>query len=222
MNSTISRLLSRTWGLCALAAFVASAQAGPVFVNGSFETPNLFYQAPGGGSSSAITGWTTALSGVEHYNSPAYGVGAAADGVMAVDLAYYTSLAGGAIEQALQTVAGETYTVNFFAGNSINGGRTGTGVVKISIDGSHLVDIDTPNATTVATVWAQRSFSFTASGSNSVVRFWNVQNPFLHYALIDGVSVAEPGTGGNVPEPGSLILASLGLIGLAATRRKQV
>lgn len=118
---------------------------------------------------------------------------------MAVDLAYVTRLAGGGIEQALATEAGETYTFDFFAGNSTNGGRTGMGIVKISIDGVDVIDIATPDASTVATLWAQRSFSFTAISGSSVVRFWNLQNPLQHFALIDGVSVGT--TGGGVPEP---------------------
>lgn len=40
-----------------------------------------------------------------------------------------TSLNGGAIEQALQTVAGETDTAGFFAGNTDNAGRTGAHAV---------------------------------------------------------------------------------------------
>jgi hypothetical protein len=210
----------RCAGLCLLASVAGAAQAAPVFVNGSFETPALFYQAPGGGDSTALPGWTTALSGVEHYHSAAYGLGPAADGVMAVDLAYVTSMAGGAIEQALDTVAGETYTVAFHAGNTRSSGRTGSGIVKISIDGVHLTDIATPDALTGLTVWSLESFSFTAADSSSVVRFWNDQNPLVHFALIDGVSVAESGGGHAVPVPGTsaLLAVGLGLLGIRRTR----
>lgn len=209
----------RRAGLGLLASVAFAAQAAPVFVNGSFETPSLFYQAPGGGSTTAVPGWTTALSGVEHYNSAAYGLGLAADGSMAVDLAYVTSLTGGAIEQALDTVAGDTYTVAFYAGNSRSSGRTGSGIVKISIDGVHLVDIATPDAPTGLTVWSLESFSFTAADSSTVVRFWNDQNPLVHFALIDGVSVAASDGGHAVPVPGTSALLALGL-GLMGVRRK--
>lgn len=199
----------------------SAAHATPVaFVNGSFEVPGVSYQAPGGGNSSAIAGWTTALSGVEHYNSTAYGLGPAADGLMVVDLAYYTSLAGGGIEQALATVAGESYEVGFFAGNSRSSGRDGSGIVHVTIDGAGTLDFATPVALTGLTVWEQRSFRFTATDSSTVIRFWNDQNPFLHFALIDGVSVGTPAVG-IVPEPGSAGLAGLALLGLASVGRRK-
>ncbi len=63
-----------------LACAATPAAASNLLVNGGFENPTVGYQLVPGGNSSAISGWTTVLSGVEHYNSPAYGVGPAADG----------------------------------------------------------------------------------------------------------------------------------------------
>ncbi|MFN0183675.1 MAG: DUF642 domain-containing protein [Aquabacterium sp.] len=193
----------------ALAAVLAGpAQATGLFANGSFENPgNYTYQLYGGGST-GITGWTTVLSGVEHYNPTAYGQGAAADGRMVVDLANYVYASGG-IEQAVATTAGQAYDVSFFAGNTRSSGRDGTGIVKVTIAGSTTLQFATAVASTGLTVWEQRSFSFVATGSSTVIRFWNDQNPNAHFALIDGVGATVA-----VPEPGTWGLLSLGLAGI--------
>ena len=201
--------------LSALAAALPAQAATNLFVNGSFETPTVTYQALGSGST-AITGWTTVLSGVEHFNAPANGVGAAADGVMVVDLANLTFLTGGGLEQAVATTSGQSYDVSFSAGNSLSSGRTGTGIVKVTIDGSTTQSFATAAATSATMAWAVRSFSFVATGSSTLIRFWNDQNPNLHFADIDGVSVTA-----SVPEAQSWAMWAAGLaaIGVGVRRR---
>lgn len=202
--------LARALAFTAAAAAASQVAAANLFANAGFESPgNYTYQLYSGGST-AITGWTTVLSGVEHYNSTAYGLGAAADGLMVVDLANYVFASGG-IEQAVATQAGQRYDVSFFAGNSRSSGRDGTGIVKVTIDGATTLSFATAVAAGVTTVWEQRSFSFVASGASTTIRFWNDQNPLAHFALIDGVGAVQA-----VPEPGTWALMALGLAGIGA------
>lgn len=196
----------------ALLAAAAPAGATNLFSNASFESPSYGYAQYAGGSA-AITGWTTVLSGVEHYSPSAFGQGLAADGQMAVDLANYVFVGGG-IEQTVATVAGQSYDVSFWAGNSLASGRDGTGIVKVSFDSTTL-QFATAVATSAQHAWALRSFSFVASGSSTTIRFWNDQNPLAHFALIDGVGAVPA-----VPEPGAAALMVLGLAGVLAARRR--
>lgn len=198
--------------IAALLACIAlpAAAADNLFVNGSFETPALGYQLLPGGST-AITGWTTALSGVEHYSAGS----SAADGTMVVDLANYV-YSNGAIEQSIATTVGQAYVVSFFAGNTKSSGRDGTGIVKVTIDGTGTLQFDTAVATGAAYAWAERSFTFTAADASTTIRFWNDQNSFTHFALIDGVGAVAA-----VPEPASVALWLAGLAATAAFRPRR-
>jgi Protein of unknown function (DUF642) len=213
-----SSWLSVGWCAAALtSALVTSpARAANLFTNGSFETPNVSYAALGTGST-AITGWTTVLSGVEHFNASSYGLGAAADGLMVVDLANYTYLTGGGLEQAVATVPGQSYDLSFAAGNSLSFGRTGTGIIKVTLDRSTTLSFNTAVATGSALVWAQRSFSFVATGSSTMVRFWNDQNPNLYFADLDAVSM-QPSA---VPEPSPAVMLTTGLLVMASLARRR-
>jgi hypothetical protein len=215
-SKTLRRLSRAATLAAALCLAGSSATAANLFVNGSFETPTLTYQLLGGGST-AITGWTTVLSGAEHFGPAAYGLGVAADGLMAVDLANFTYLSGGGLEQSVATVVGQSYDVSFAAGNSLSSGRTGTGIVKVTIDGATTYSFNTAVATTAAMAWENRSFSFVATGTSTVVRFWNDQNPLNHFAVIDAASVqAAP-----VPEAQSWLMLGAGLAVVGAVLRKR-
>jgi hypothetical protein len=208
--------LSTGIALVALAAALPAQAASNLFVNGSFETPTISYEELGGGST-VITGWTTVLSGVEHFNVAAQGVGAAADGVMAVDLANYTFVAGGGLEQAVATTPGQSYDISFWAGNSKSAGRTGTGIIKVTLDGSTTQSFATAVATSATMAWALRSFSFVATGSSTLIRFWNDQNPNQFFADLDGVSVAA-----SVPEANSWLMLAAGLAAIGGCVRRRL
>jgi hypothetical protein len=196
----------------ALLLAASGAHADNLFENGSFESPGGFgnFILPGG--STFVTGWTTVLTGIEYFN--ATGFGGAADGVMVVDLANYVYSTGG-IEQTVDTVVGNTYEIAFSAGNYLGSGRTGTGVVKVTVDGVTQT-FDTAIATTSTTVWKQISFEFVASQAQTTVRFWNDQNANQYFAFIDGVGMTPV-----VPEPQTwaLLAGGLGLVGWAGRRR---
>jgi hypothetical protein len=201
--------------IAACALLLADAQATELLVNGSFESPQVSYSRYGAGST-AITGWTTVLSGVEAFSPSALGFGAAADGLMVVDLANYTFSAGG-LEQTVATVPGQAYDVGFFAGNSLSSGRTGTGIVKVTIDGTTTLQFDTAVATSATLAWAARSFSFVATDDATTIRFWNDQNANQYFALLDGVGVTAA-----VPEPATWALLGVGAaLLLSRTQRRR-
>lgn len=214
MNTTSRRCLMAICGTWILSS-AASAWAAvplPQFTNGGFEVATSYGQFKPGGSTD-ITGWTTVLSGVEYFDATPYGGSPA--GPWVVDLANYT-YAGGGIEQVLSTTAGQAYALSFMAGNYSGLGRTGSGIVKVTVDGA-TTSFDTALATAPAMAWALQTLNFTAASANTTVRFWNDQDANRHFAFIDGVALAVSA----VPEPGTAALWWAGLAaGLWLSRRQ--
>lgn len=198
-----------------LIAVLASgtARADNLLVNPGFELPAGNSYVALLGNSTAITGWKTVLSGVEWFNAVPYG--GAADGVMIVDLANYTYLNGGGIEQTFATEAGRTYDLAFSLGTLAGYGRDGTAHIDVTVAGN-TTGYDLVNYT-AHTAWTPVSLSFQATGATTTLRFTNTQNPNLHFAYVDGVSAVAA-----VPEPESwaLLLGGLTLIGAIARRRR--
>lgn len=197
------RLVSAGMLLCAASITHAS------IVNPGFEpdtSVNSNNVLPGG--SNAIPGWTTIENGVEWFNPAAFGSTVSPDGGYAVDLANFTFNASG-IQQTFATVAGQSYTVEFFASTSAGQGRLGTAEILVEADGVmeqfNLVNMSTQF------VWELQSFTFIADDDEATLTFANYQDANLHFANIDGVSI--------VPAPATgMMMLGFGLLG--ARRRR--
>ena len=187
-----------------------SARAdGNLLVNGSFELPgDCAGNCVTAGGSTAIAGWTTVLSGVEHVDPNAFGTGPVPAGRRAVDLANHVYPQGGGVSQSFDTSVGGRYLLSFWAGNALFDGRIGSGTVQVQVAGLHLL-FDTPQANSLQGVWESYEVKFQALGARTELVFFNTQDPLLHYALIDDVRVIE------VPEPPVLLLLMSGLLLLA-------
>jgi Protein of unknown function (DUF642) len=192
--------------------FMASAglaSAANLLVNGSFENPAGTSYAALPGSDATITGWTTLNTGVEWFNPLAsYPVlGAAADGVMVVDLAN-TIYSSGGIQQTF-------YNLSFSLSTSTFAGRGPVSAVDVTVAGN--TSTFTINNSAVPFAWTPIAYSFQASGATTTLSFNNTQDAYTHFAFVDGVSVTA------VPEPGEWALMLSGLAVVAAlVRRRRV
>lgn len=179
------------------------AQAN-LLVNGSFEdTPvanNSFQNVVAG--SSFITGWTVTGTSVDVIAGPTTWI--PQNGNQSIDLA--GTPGPGAVGQSFTTIIGQDYEVNFYLGSNHQG--SGDKSVNVYING---VSENLTGGLTNGS-WVQFTRTFTASALSTEVKFESTNSGNFGGA-VDNVSVEA------VPEP--LTLVGLGLMGLAAVRRRR-
>ncbi len=190
-------------------SLVGLAFGSPVFAtnllqNGSFEEPPGDYEYVPGGNF-IPSGWQTILNGVEIFTSNDLGLGfpypsTIPDGVKAVDLAPVTYVGGG-LQQSFATTPNQTYDISFQAATQANWGKDGTGNVLAVV--APQVEVFPLVNHSLDLVWESKSFSFTATGTSSTLTFLSLDNPLLHVAALDGVSVVPSGGGVNLLTNGS-------------------
>jgi choice-of-anchor C domain-containing protein len=197
--------------LLAASCAVATSAGAATFTNGSFELgvdPGSSFVTLANGST-GVTGWVVGGDSIDYISN----YWQAEDGSRSIDL---SGLANGSIAQTFDTVAGQTYAVNFFLAGNPDGG-TGAKLAILSANGGQQQS-DTFTVTGSDSHsnmgWTAYSYGFTATGPSTTLSFASATGTPYGPAL-DNVSVVA------VPEPASWALMILGFGGLGAVLRRQ-
>jgi hypothetical protein len=190
MNKQIASIV-----LAGLAACLAmpSAQAN-LITNGGFETGDF-------------SGWSqsgdTSTTGVADFaaNTGSYGA------------FFANGISLGYLEQSFATVAGQSYTLDYWLANGVGGGAGSPSSFAVSVDAfaTTLASFTNPSAF----AYTEFTYSFAATGASTTLSFAFYQQPDAWG--LDDVSVNA--NTAAVPEPGTLALLALGAAGMRMSRR---
>ena len=129
---------------------------------------------------------------------------------------------GGGISQTIGGLtSGTSYDVTFYWAGAQQKGFTGPTTEQVQVSfGSQVKSTEVLNNNSHGfTGWIEERYTFTADSTSDVLNFLAIGTPngVPPFVLLDGVSVdLHP-----VPEPGTLALSALGLLGLVVVRARR-
>lgn len=203
-----------------LAGCTAPLYAASIVSDGGFESAgggNEYFagQSIDGGSWNVVTGAVYIDSGDPYVFA----------GTNSLNLTGVNPYTADAVSQTLTTIAGDSYTLNFWANSDspnafsllVNGAALTGAPTSIINDGF-------PGAITNSSLFTDYSETFKAATNSTTLTFSDISNPSLTNpnqsgsVVIDNVSVQLA----PAPEPGSIVLMSTGLLALALAGRKRL
>jgi Protein of unknown function (DUF642) len=217
----------------ALAALlVASSASATLLLNGGFEAPNINANPEFGVGSTVMPGWTVVGGNVMLIDNAAFGgLGVnSSEGQQFVDLTGDVGRGGGVRADAVTTVAGQQYRLQFDLGAFFVASLGAFGDVTVDLWINNAQQASFTNVLSLSSAgsdWQTMTFDFAAAGGLTTIE---IRSSLLTTSSalgvgLDNVQLTSFGNAGSagsaLPLPSGLVLAALALAALASTVARQ-